>query len=55
MCWTNSISACGVPKMCEEAPGPAGPTEAKEAQMRDEVTVVHAEVYQKWASLLDHR
>lgn len=39
----------------EEAAGPAGPTEAKEAQMRGKVTAMHAEVHKKGAPLLDNR
>lgn len=39
----------------EEAPEPAGPTEAKEAQMRGKVIAVPGEVHKMWASLLDNR
>ena len=39
----------------EEAPEPAGPMEAKEAQMRGKVIAMPKEVHKKWASLLDNR
>ena len=39
----------------EEAPEPAGPMEAKEAQMRGKVVAMPKGVHKKWASLLDNR